>query len=40
MEEQSVEKGGSKKYTIERNGKAPENGNESSNSARAIGLNE
>jgi hypothetical protein len=34
-----VEKGGRKKYITERNGEAPENGKESSNSAHANGMN-
>jgi hypothetical protein len=34
-----VEKGGSKVYIIERNGKTPENGKESSHSARGNGMN-
>ena len=33
-------KGGREKYITERNGKAPENGKESLNSAHANGMNE
>jgi hypothetical protein len=35
MEEWLAEKSGRKKYTIEKNGKGPENGKESPHSARA-----
>ena len=35
-----MEKCGRKKYMIERNGRTPENGKESSNSAHAIGKKE
>ena len=40
MDEYLVKKGGRKKYITDRNGEAPENGKESSNSAHANGMNE
>ena len=38
--EKEYEKGGRKKYKIERNGRAPENGKESLNSAHTNDMNE
>jgi hypothetical protein len=40
MEEQLVEKGGRKKYTIEKMEEAPVNGKKSPHSAHANGMNE